>query len=191
MTDTPGQPPPAALTQILQAAGDGRASPEDLFPLVYAELRELARRQMGGEAAGHSLQPTALVHEAWLRLGGNESVGWQGRAHFFGSAAEAMRRILMDHARRRNAQKRGAGSRRLPLDVVELVSADDPWKVIVLDEALVRLEARDPRLASVVRLRFWAGLDEREVAQLLQRSERTVRNDWQLARAWLSRELER
>lgn len=190
MTDTPGPPPSTELTRILQAAGDGRASPEAVFPLVYAQLRDLARRQMSGEAAGHSLQPTALVHEAWMRLGGHESVGWQGRAHFFGSAAEAMRRILVDHARSKHAQKRGAGSRRLPLDAVELAAADDPWQVIVLDEALARLEQHDPRLASVVRLRFWAGLQETEVAELLQMSERTVRSDWKLARAWLARELE-
>jgi len=190
MTDTPGPPPSTELTQILQAAGDGRASPEAVFQLVYAQLRELARRQMSGEAAGHSLQPTALVHEAWMRLGGHESVGWQGRAHFFGSAAEAMRRILVDHARSKHAQKRGAGSVRLPLDAIELAAADDPWQVIVLDEALVRLEQHDPRLASVVRLRFWAGLQESEVAELLQLSERTVRNDWKLARAWLARELQ-
>jgi len=176
---------------MLQAAGEGRVSQAEIFPLVYAQLRDLARRQMDGERAGHSLQPTALVHEAWLRLGGSDAVGWQGRAHFFGSAAEAMRRILVDHARGRNAQKRGAGSARLPLDAVELAAADDPWQVLVLDEALDRLEANDKRLASVVRLRFWAGLEEREVAELLQLSERTVRNDWKLARAWLARELAR
>jgi RNA polymerase sigma factor (TIGR02999 family) len=190
VTDAPGDQPTNDLTLLLQAAGEGRASQAELFPLVYAQLRELARRQMGGERVGHSLQPTALVHEAWLRLGGNDAVSWQGRAHFFASAAEAMRRILVDHARSRNAQKRGANSQRLPLDAVELAAADDPWQVLALDEALGRLEERDERLARVVRLRFWAGLDEREVAELLQLSERTVRNDWKLARAWLARELQ-
>ena len=174
---------------MLQAAGEGRLSQAELFPLVYAELRELARRQMGAERAGHSLQPTALVHEAWLRLGGNDAVPWEGRAHFFGSAAESMRRILVDHARSRNAQKRGAHGQRLPLDAVELAAADDPGLVLALDEALVRLQAHDERLARVVRLRFWAGLGEKEVAELLAVSERTVRNDWQLARGWLAREL--
>ena len=188
--DGPQEQPPRELTQLLQSAGEGRVSQTELFRLVYGQLRELARRQLGPERAGHSLQPTALVHEAWLRLGGNDSVSWQGRAHFFGSAAEAMRRILVDHARSRNAQKRGARSRRLPLDAVELAATDDPGQVLAVDEALGRLEARDERLAKVVRLRFWAGLEEREVAELLQVSERTVRNDWKLARAWLARELQ-
>ncbi|HVQ26891.1 MAG TPA: ECF-type sigma factor [Planctomycetota bacterium] len=186
--EQPQRPPELSL--LLQAAGEGRVSQAELFPVVYAQLRELARQQMGAERTGHSLQPTALVHEAWLRLGGNDAVTWQGRAHFFGSAAEAMRRILVDHARGRNAQKREGGFARLPLDAVELAAADDPWQVLALDEALGRLEAHDERLAKVVRLRFWAGLGEREVAELLQVSERTVRNDWKLARAWLARELQ-
>jgi RNA polymerase sigma factor (TIGR02999 family) len=190
MTETPREPPPPALTLLLQAAGEGRVSQAELFPVVYGQLRELARQHMASERTGHSLQPTALVHEAWLRLGGNDAVTWQGRAHFFGSAAEAMRRILVDHARSRNAQKRAGGFTRLPLDAVELAAADDPGQVLALDEALVRLEAHDERLAKVVRLRFWAGLGEREVAELLQVSERTVRNDWRLARAWLARELQ-
>ena len=190
MTDAPGQQPSPQLTRMLLAASEGGLSQADVFSLVYAELREMARLQMGGERVGHSLQPTALVHEAWLRLGGNDAVGWQGRAHFFGSAAEAMRRILVDHARSRNAQKRGATGQRLPLDAVELAAADDPGQVLALDEALTRLEARDERLAQVVRLRFWAGLGEKEVAELLAVSVRTVRNDWKLARAWLARELQ-
>ena len=182
---------PPELSLLLQAVGDGRVSQAELFPVVYGQLRELARQQMSAERAGHTLQPTALVHEAWLRLGGSDSVTWQGRAHFFGSAAEAMRRILVDHARGRNAQKRDGAFTRLPLDAVELAAADDPWQVLTLDEALTRLEARDERLAKVVRLRFWAGLGEREVAEILQVSERTVRNDWALARAWLARDLQR
>jgi RNA polymerase sigma factor (TIGR02999 family) len=178
------------LTQLLQTAGEGRASQAQLFSLVYGSLRDLARRQLGAERAGHSLQPTALVHEAWLRLGGGDAVSWEGRAHFFGAAAEAMRRILVDHARSRNADKRGASSRRLPLDAVELAAGDDPGQVLVLDDALTRLEALDERLAKVVRLRFWAGLEEQEVAELLQLSPRTVRRDWKLARAWLARDLQ-
>ena len=192
MADGPEDGPPPELTLMLQAAGQGRVGQAELFPLVYAQLRDMARRQMGDERAGHSLQPTALVHEAWMRLGGNDAVSWQGRAHFFGSAAEAMRRILVDHARGRRAAKRGGpDSRRLPLDAVELAAADDPDRVLALDEALTRLEARDERLAKVVRLRFWAGLEEKEIAEILQVSPRTVRNDWKLARAWLARDLQR
>ena len=189
----PSRPLPLGeLTLVLQAVGEGRATQAELFPLVYAELRELARSQMADERAGHSLQPTALVHEAWLRLGGNDAMSFEGRAHFFGSAAEAMRRILVDHARSRNAQKRGGTDiRRLPLDAVELAAAEDPGLVLALDDVITRLETHDERLAKVVRLRFWAGLPEREVAGILAVSERTVRNDWQLARAWLARELQR
>jgi len=189
MSDEPPQPLPD-LTLLLQGAGEGRVSQAELFPLVYGKLRDLARHQLGAERVGHSLQPTALVHEAWLRLGGNDAVGWEGRAHFFGAAAEAMRRILVDHARGRDAQKRGARSLRLPLDAVELAAADDPGQVLELDESMSRLEALDERLAKIVRLRFWAGLQEQEVAELLQLSPRTVRRDWRLARAWLARELQ-
>ena len=191
MTEPPDGSLPE-LTLMLQAVGQGRASQAELFPLVYAQLRDLARQQMSGERAGHSLQPTALVHEAWLRLGGHDAARFEGRAHFFGAAAESMRRILVDHARSRNAQKRGGTERqRLPLDAVELAAADDPGLVLALDEILGRLEAQDERLAKVVRLRFWAGLGEKEVAEMLGVSERTVRSDWQLARAWLARELQR
>ena len=183
--------PPADLTLLLQSVGAGRASDADLFSLVHAKLRELAAWHLGRERTGHTLQPTALVNEAWLRLGGQASADWQSRAHFFGAAGEAMRRILVDHARSRNAEKRGARMERLPLDAVELVASGDPEHVLLIDEAVTRLEARDARLAKVVRLRFWAGLEEREVAELLQVTPRTVRRDWKLARAWLARELQR
>ena len=191
--DTP-EPPrgasPPDVSLLLQQVRPGAAPAPELFALVYDELHALAAGQMRREQAGHSLQATALVHEAWIRLGGNDSVDWAGRAHFFGAAGEAMRRILVDHARAKGRAKRGGGLERLPLDGLELVRLHDEGAVIAVDEALAKLEAFDERLARVVRLRFWAGLAEEEVAELLDLSPRTVRRDWKLARAWLSRELE-
>ena len=178
------------VSLLLRDIGEGQQPPEELFELVHAELHELAGRFMQGERPDHTLQPTVLVNEAWLRLGGNAQVGWEGRAHFFGAAGQAMRRILVDHARRKSRSKRGGGAVRLPLDAVELVRQDDPGSVLVIDEAVTQLEHKDRRLAEVVRLRFWAGLSDHEVAELLQISVRTVQRDWLLARAWLNRVLE-
>lgn len=181
---------PPDVTVLLRQAGEGTLPQAQLFEMVYDQLRAQARAQMNHERSGHTLQPTVLVHEAWLRLGGNETADWQGRAHFFGAAGEAMRRILVEHARKKGTAKRGGGLQRLPLDALELQQCEDHGVVMQIDEALSRLETFDERLAQVVRLRFWAGLDEKETAKLLQLDPRTVRRDWKLARAWLTRELE-
>lgn len=174
------------ITLLLEAAsrGDARAS-EELLPLVYDELRQLAAARMAREAAGHTLQPTALVHEAWLRLAGDQGRSWENRAHFFGAAAEAMRRILIERARRKSRLKRGSGQ--VPLDIAELDIAealpDD--KILLVDEALERLRAEDPEKARVVVLKFFGGLTNEEVASILGQNERTVRRQWNYAKAWL------
>ncbi|GJM20893.1 MAG: extracytoplasmic sigma factor ECF [Planctomycetota bacterium] len=183
---------PADVSVLLRQLGNDNAEERraELFQVVYAQLHDLARQKMRKEAAGHTLQATVLVHEAWMRLGGNDDVAWSNRAHFFGAAGEAMRRILVDHARKKASAKRGRDFKRLPLDGLELFEADNSDLVLAVDDALAQLETFDERLAEVVRLRFWAGLDEQETAELLDLSPRTVRRDWKLARAWLARELE-
>jgi RNA polymerase sigma factor (TIGR02999 family) len=175
------------VTRLLDAAaaGDRRAAAE-LLPLVYAELRRLAAARLAGEKAGHTLQPTALVHEAYLRLvGGERGQNWNGRGHFFAAAAEAMRRILVDHARRKKSAKRGGGRERLDLDAIDVAIADWPEDLVVLDEALGRLAAIDPKAARLVHLRFFAGLPIPEVAEVLGMSPRTADRLWAYARAWL------
>jgi RNA polymerase sigma factor (TIGR02999 family) len=180
------------VTLILQRIeqGDPRAA-DELLPLVYDELRKLAAQKMAHEVAGHTLQPTALVHEAWLRLGGEAQPRWQNRAHFFGAAAEAMRRILIDHARRRRALRHGGGQERLDVDQLELADAaaasDD--QLLAVHEALDRLAAEDPRKAELVKLRYFVGLTNEEAAQALGVSVPTVKRDWAYARAWLFREI--
>jgi RNA polymerase sigma factor (TIGR02999 family) len=181
------------VTLILQRIeqGDPRAA-DELLPRVYDELRKLAAQKMAHEAAGHTLQPTALVHEAWLRLGGEAQPDWQNRAHFFGAAAEAMRRILIDHARRRQALRHGGAQERVNADEVELAasSADDE-QLLAVHEALDGLAAEDPRKAALVKLRYFAGLTQEEAAQALGVSIPTVKRDWAYARAWLLAALER
>jgi RNA polymerase sigma factor (TIGR02999 family) len=161
-----------------------------LLPLVYDQLREIAGRRMGGERRGHTLDATGLVHETYLRMLAGQRLGWESKAHFFAAAAEAMRRILVDHARARDRVKRGGGRPRLPLDVVDLATREDPEEILSVEEAIRRLEMRDERLARVVKLRFYAGLSEEETAQALGVTDRTVRRDWTLARAFLQRELD-
>jgi RNA polymerase sigma factor (TIGR02999 family) len=146
---------------------------------------------MATERPGHTLGPTALVHEAYLRLVGDGGVGWSGKAHFYAAASEAMRRILVDHARAQNSQKRGGGRLRLALDVVELASREDPAEILALDEAVSRLEEQDPRMAEIVKLRFFAGLQDEETAEALNVSRRTVCREWTMARAFLQREMGR
>jgi RNA polymerase sigma factor (TIGR02999 family) len=163
-----------------------------LFALVHDELRSIARRHMQGERSSHTLQATALVNEAYLKLvGASNPLPWESRERFYAAAAEAMRRILLDHAKGRAREKRGGHLERLPLDAIELVDRDDPQQVIQIDDALTRLEAQDPRMAQLVKLRFYAGLTEAEVAATLGVSDRHVRREWTVARAWLQRALGR
>jgi len=176
----------ADVTQVLSAmeAGDPEAA-ERLLSLVYGELRHLAAAHMAREKPGQTLQPTALVHEAWLRLSVNSSPGWENRAHFFAAAAEAMRRILIESARRKQALKRGAGVVRINLDDVDVAATTDSETLLALDEALERLVAEDAESARIVKLRFFAGLTNEETAAAIGLSVRTVKRHWTFARAWL------
>jgi RNA polymerase sigma factor (TIGR02999 family) len=180
------------VTQLLgaMAQGDEQAA-ERLLPLVYEELRKLAASKMAHERPGLTLQPTALVHEAWLRLGGSESPPWQGRAHFFGAAAEAMRRILIENARRRKALRHGGGKVRVDIQELELAGpvADD--QLLATDEALSRFGALDPKKAELVKLRYYAGLTIEEASAALGISEATAKRWWDYARAWLFSEIRR
>lgn len=184
---------PANLTRILQAAGTDPASGEEVLPRVYQELHRLAASQMAREASGHTLQPTALVHEAWMSLVGQdgEALSWDSRAHFFGAAALAMRRILVDRARRVQSEKHGGLMRRQPLEGVDQAVDPEEVDILGLDRALFDLAARDPRAAQVVELRFFAGLSVEDTASVLGISERTVAREWNVARAWLAREVGR
>ena len=171
------------ITQMLQAVGRGEEkASEGLFPLVYEQLRRLAGARMAQEAQGHTLQPTALVHEAWLQLVGEGGRTWQNRAHFFGAAADAMRRILIDNARRKSAIKRGGGWSRLDIEKLEITAATPDDQVLLIDEALQRLEEEDPEKARVVVLKFFGGLTSQEVADSLGVSLRTVVRQWTCAK---------
>jgi RNA polymerase sigma factor (TIGR02999 family) len=184
-------------TQLLNAIGNGDShAADELLPLIYDDLRQLAVAHMGQERPGHTLQATALVNEACVRLLGAKQAQWAGRAHFFCAAADAMRQILIDHARAHNAEKRGGGRRALSISsVADLADNSNPSGFLALDDAILRLEKVDAQAAKVVRLRFYAGLDERAVAEALDISKRTVRRDWAFARGWLRdvlrRELDR
>jgi len=174
---------------MLQAVGRGEAHASvDLLPLVYGDLRRHAAVRMAHESAGQTLQPTALVHEAWLRISGGHQ-GWQNRAHFFGAAAEAMRRILIENARRKSRLKRGGGQLRLDVDQLELAAATPDDKMLLIDEALERLQADDPEKAQVVILKFFGGRTNQEVAETLGVTERTVERHWAYAKAWLFRSI--
>ena len=166
-------------------AGDERAKSE-LMSLVYDQLIRIARQQLAGERPSHTLQPTALVNELYLRLKLDGSIGWQDRVHLFSVVATTMRRILVDHARSRNAQRRPSPKGRVDLDDCFLSSEDHPAEFLVLNEALDLLAKRDPRQAEIVELRFFAGLTAEETAAALGVASRTVKRDWQMARAWLS-----
>jgi RNA polymerase sigma factor (TIGR02999 family) len=173
------------------AAGDPNA-PNELFELIYDQLRAIAQRRMAADRPGHTLQATALVNEAYLRLLGKSGAAWAGRGHFFRAAAQAMRQILIDHARAHKADKRGGGRAALSIsNVADLATTADPAGFLALDEAILRLEKVDALAASVVRLRFYAGLRAAEVADALGASERTVRREWAFARGWLRDALER
>ena len=175
------------MTLILNRAqaGDPNAASE-LLPLVYDELRKLAAARMTNEVTGHTLQPTALVHEAWLRLTRDEpNAPFANRAHFFAAAAEAMRRILVDHARRKAAGKRGGGWERLNLDKVEIAADANHDALLLVNEALEKLAQEEPKAAEIVKLRFFAGLTLEEAGQVLGFTERTAKRHWAFARAWL------
>ena len=183
-------PSPQEVTQLLLAWVQGdKSALERLTPLVYEELRRLARRYMGRESPGHVLQTTALVNEAYLRLVDQRSVKWQNRAHFFGVSAQLMRRILVDFARARNNLKRGGKARQVSLDEALVVSEDRGTDLAALDDALNALAQIDPRQSKVVELRFFGGLSAEETAEVLQVSPDTVMRDWKVAKLWLLREL--
>jgi len=179
------------IPRLLDEAGHGQPhAPAALLPLVYEELRKLAAYRMTGERSDHTLQATALVHEAYLRLVGDRNYPWANRAQFFVAAAEAMRRILIEHARAKNGPRRGGDLQKWPLEVVDLATTDDPEQIMALDEAISRLEEQDADAARVVRLRFYAGLSIEEVAEAVEASPRTVKREWAFARAFLFRILE-
>src|ERR1017187_5526731 len=178
------------VTQIFSAIrkGDPRAA-EELLPLVYQELRRLATYKMANELPGQTLQPTALVHEAWLKLIGNEQQTWQNRAHFFGAAAEAMRRILIDNARRKRAQKHGGGQQRLDIADLDLAGVAKDDELLAVHEALDNFAKEDPQKAEMVKLRYFAGLSFEEVAEVLNISVPTAKRWWAYARASLFQEI--
>jgi RNA polymerase sigma factor (TIGR02999 family) len=183
---------PAEVTRLLQRWSVGRQDALDqLVPVIYGELRRLAASYLRRERADHTLQPTALVHEAFLKLVDQRDVRWQNRAHFFGIAAQLMRRILVDHARAHGASKRGAGERPLSLDEALVAAPSSDVDLLALDEALTRLAAIDSQQSQVVELRFFGGLTMEETAEVLHISPATVGREWTLARAWLYAELGR
>jgi RNA polymerase sigma factor (TIGR02999 family) len=184
--------PSVSITTMLDALeqGDVQAA-EEVFPMVYQELRRLAAWKMNGEAAGHTLQPTALVHEAWIRLFGQNNPHWQNRAHFFAAAGEAMRRILVENARHKNRLKRGGQLQRVQIDEANLASPLPDEDLLALDEALGRLIEVDSRAGAVVDLCFFVGLTQEQTAKELGISLSTVERTWAFARAWLFREVQR
>jgi RNA polymerase sigma factor (TIGR02999 family) len=182
--------PEQGVTGLLQAWGGGDATALDrLVPIVYEELRRQAQRYLRRETPGHTLQTTALVHEAYLRLVDQRQARWQNRAQFFGVAAQLMRRILVDHARQRQAAKRGGSAIQVPLDEGAVAGPESDVDLVALDDALTRLAALDPQQARVVELRYFTGLGIEEAAEALGISPATVKREWAMARAWLKREL--
>jgi RNA polymerase sigma factor (TIGR02999 family) len=182
--------PKEEITILLQRIERGEEpAAEQLLALVYQDLRRLAKARMAQEAPGQTLQPTALVHEAWLRLGGDAQPAWQNRAHFFAAAAEAMRRILIDRARRRLAQRRGGRAKHVQLEEVDVAAAIDETHVLAVNDALEKFALVDPPKAKLVKLRYFGGLTLPEVARALDISQPTAERWWAYARAWLSVEL--
>lgn len=178
------------ITNSLEALGRGDANAGDeLLSLVYEQLRRLAAFKMSNESPGQTLQPTALVHEAWLKLVATENVRWENRAHFFGAAAEAMRRILIDNARRKHALRHGGGQQRLSIQDVDIASAAEDEQLLAVHEALDKLAAHDESKANLVKLRYFAGMTIDEAAEVLGISPATAKRRWAYARAWLFREI--
>ena len=184
-------PPPDPTLLMAQAAGGDRAAADRLLPLVYDQLRRAAQLEMASERKDHTLSATALVHEAYVKLVGPREVAWADRRHFYAAAAEAMRQILLDHARARGREKRGGGLRRVPLSVADVAESWNLEETMSLDEALRRLESRDARVFEVVRLRFYAGLGVEQTAEALGISPATAKRRWEFGRTWLYRELQR
>lgn len=177
------------VTRLLVATQQGRLAAHELLPIVYDELRRVAAQRLARESPGHTLQATALVHEAWLRLGGDQQGPWQNRAHFFAAAGEAMRRILVDHARRKHSRKRGGN---LPLETLEedpIVLAAPPDELLAVHDALDRLAIEDLEAASLVKLRYFVGMTMDETANAMGMSKRSAEGVWTFARAWLRREI--
>jgi RNA polymerase sigma factor (TIGR02999 family) len=180
------------VTRILNAIhqGDSKAA-DELLPMVYNELRKLAGYKMAGETPGHTLQATALVHEAWMRLAGTHQQTWQNRAHFFAAAAEAMRRILVEHARRKKSLKRGGESQREEFDESAIVLTAPPDELLAVHEALDKLAQEDPPAAELVKLRYFVGMTMEEAATAMDLAPRTAERLWSYARAWLRQEIRR
>src|SRR5437588_7530252 len=182
--------PPADVTQILMDwSGGDAAAPEKLMPLVYEELRRLARNYLARERGDHTLQATALVHEAYLRLTDQTQLSWKDRAHFYGIAARLMRRILVDHARAHNAVKRGGLEQKLSLDEARELPMKETVELVALDGALENFSQNYPRKSEVVELKFFGGLETKEISEVLHISEKTVLRDWTFAKLWLCRAL--
>ena len=182
--------PAGEVTQILEAIGSGdQQAAEQLLPLVYDELRRLAAARMAQEAPGQTLQATALVHEAWLRLVGPTQTLWNSRGHFFGAAAEAMRRILLERARKKGRLRHGGQLHRVHLEEVSVATQDPDEVILAVDEALEKLAIESPQKAEIVKLRYFGGLEHAEIAEVLGVSEPTVRRHWTYARSWLYAEL--
>lgn len=178
-------------SNLNRSAEGGSLGAEDLMAQVYEDLRRLAASRMSRLPPGQTLQPTALVHEAWLRLEGADLQKWQSRSHFFAAAAEAMRRVIVDHIRRKARLKRGAGWERLDIQVNDLADAASDEKILLINEALEEFQARDPEKAQLVVLKFFCGLTDQEAAATLGVTERTIERHWAYARAWLMRAIER
>ena len=184
--------PAQSVSQLLQRWSEGdQGALDQLTPLVYDELRRMARRYMRQQPAGHTLQTTALIHEAYLRLVGQQEKQWENRAHFFAVAAQAMRHILVDHARARKMAKRGRDARQVSLDEALVIGPEGGDDLVALNDALEALAKLDRRQSQIVELRFFGGLTEEEIGEVLKVSSRTVRSDWRLARSWLLRDLDR
>lgn len=186
----PDSPPTHDVTRLLVAwSGGDAAAADQLMPLVYEELRQLARSYLRKERADHTLQPTALVHEAYLRLVDDPQINWQSRAHFYGIAARVMRRILVDHARAGAAAKRGGNSAHVSLDEADIVTVANGVDLLELDSALDQLAKNYPRQGKVVEMKFFGGLEIEQIGEVLQISARSVTRDWEFARFWLKQEL--
>ncbi len=186
-------PVPEEFTSLIDRLkkSDGKEALDKLVPLAYAELRKMAQRYLGFERPDHTLQATALVNEAYLRMANQTGNDFQNRSHFLAVAAHAMRQVLVDHGRAYRSQKRGGGAQKLPSSLIEIVEKRDYAQIAIVDEALSRLQERDPRQAAIVELKFFGGLTEEEVSEIMGISLITVKRDWKMAKAWLHREMTR